>query len=382
MEVRKLRPEEFDQMTDLGAFAFQFTPSEEDRREQREHLQQDDVWGVLVDGRLASGLVVIPFETYIRQQVVSTGGVAAVASWPEYRRQGHVRSLLHSALEDMKAQGQVLSNLFPFKHSFYGAFGWEKAGTRLKYTMPMHRCPRFPQGPGRILPIDDWKTIDAVHSQFAPRFSGTHKRSEQWWKNRILKPERRVCAFENNGRLEGYLVYHVRDNKMVCHEWVNLTLEARYGLWNFVANHDSMAESLTWFEYSDGTDLHVLPDPPDSVEMRLEHMSRIVDLPALLRTMHAEAPSDCVVLRVEDTSCPWNHGEWKISSNGQTFSVEENNGSTVDLHCGIGPLTAVLLGAASIQEYVRAGTIAGSEDALAVMEQWFPKYPCTSMDFY
>ena len=53
------------------------------------------------------------------------GGIAGVATYPEYRRNGYVKKLLIQALEKMRNDQQIVSLLHPFDIGFYRKFGWE-----------------------------------------------------------------------------------------------------------------------------------------------------------------------------------------------------------------------------------------------------------------
>ncbi len=51
------------------------------------------------------------------------GGVAGVATYPEYRRSGYVKELLQHSLQTMKKDGYTVSMLHPFAVSFYRKYG-------------------------------------------------------------------------------------------------------------------------------------------------------------------------------------------------------------------------------------------------------------------
>ena len=51
---------------------------------------------------LAAKLHLIPFHIYIGKEKFKMGGVAGVATYPEYRRSGYVKELLQHSLQIMK----------------------------------------------------------------------------------------------------------------------------------------------------------------------------------------------------------------------------------------------------------------------------------------
>lgn len=112
----------------LGSYAFDASPQPPDqfedmrgglasRAERRTHVVFDD-------GAAAVTASVIPMTQELRGRLVPMGGVAGVATDPQARRQGHARALLAHVLADMRAQGQVVSTLYPFRPSFYQRLGY------------------------------------------------------------------------------------------------------------------------------------------------------------------------------------------------------------------------------------------------------------------
>ena len=63
------------------------------------------------------------------------GGVAGVATYPEYRRSGYVKELLQHSLQTMKKDGYSVSMLHPFAVSFYRKYGWELCANRIVCQM-------------------------------------------------------------------------------------------------------------------------------------------------------------------------------------------------------------------------------------------------------
>ncbi|MDR0821333.1 MAG: GNAT family N-acetyltransferase [Oscillospiraceae bacterium] len=55
---------------------------------------------------------------------VSCSGIGYVCTSPPYRRRGLIEQIMRRHLEDMTAEGVVLSHLYPFSERFYGMFGY------------------------------------------------------------------------------------------------------------------------------------------------------------------------------------------------------------------------------------------------------------------
>ncbi len=93
-EVRLLESVELQEYQQLCAFAFQYTLPEESAPETHKDQQTRPIFGVFEDSQLLGGMEIIPFHTYIYGKAIPMGGIAGVATWPEYRRQGVVKTLL------------------------------------------------------------------------------------------------------------------------------------------------------------------------------------------------------------------------------------------------------------------------------------------------
>ncbi|WP_309232267.1 GNAT family N-acetyltransferase [Micromonospora tarensis] len=112
----------------LAAYAFESSPLTAARVEQfRDYLpyHQGNTTLVLEEGgETRAAVTAIPMRQNLRGVVLPMAGVAGVATHPLARRQGHVRTLLHQLLDEMRDEGFRLSALYPFRPSFYARFGY------------------------------------------------------------------------------------------------------------------------------------------------------------------------------------------------------------------------------------------------------------------
>ena len=81
-------------------------------------MKEEDVWGYFVNDRLASQLRLLPLAIWLNGVRYEMGGIASVATWPEYRRQGQVGKLLRHMLKVMRDKGMTVSMLHPFSFAF------------------------------------------------------------------------------------------------------------------------------------------------------------------------------------------------------------------------------------------------------------------------
>ncbi|MEH1164615.1 GNAT family N-acetyltransferase [Micromonospora sp. CPCC 205539] len=112
----------------LAAYAFESSPLGAARTEEfRDYLPYQEGNRTLIveeDGSTRAAASAIPMRQNLRGIVLPMAGVAGVATHPLARRQGHVRTLLHQLLDEMRDEGHPLSTLYPFRPSFYARFGY------------------------------------------------------------------------------------------------------------------------------------------------------------------------------------------------------------------------------------------------------------------
>ena len=61
LEIRKVRPDEFDEMMKLHFYAFQYRLTGEDYERRRMLYAKQDIWGCYDDGKIVSKVQTRPF---------------------------------------------------------------------------------------------------------------------------------------------------------------------------------------------------------------------------------------------------------------------------------------------------------------------------------
>ncbi|MDB5084042.1 MAG: family N-acetyltransferase, partial [Bacilli bacterium] len=245
-EIRKLTLDDLDEVFALDQFAFQFELTESALAERRERVTPANMIGHFVDDRLAAKMTILPLQTLINGAAFLMGGIASVATWPEYRRQGMVAKLLRQALSDMRENAQAISFLHPFSFAFYRKYGWETYVEYKKYTIEVAGLPAVQKTAGFVKRDQNWQTLNEVYNTYAIAFNGMLMRDEEWWQKRIFtskKGQSAVC-YNAAGQACGYLLYDIKNHEMTIHEMVFLDEQARGTLWAFIRNHDSMMSQV------------------------------------------------------------------------------------------------------------------------------------------
>ncbi|MBR6477421.1 MAG: GNAT family N-acetyltransferase [Lachnospiraceae bacterium] len=182
MKIKKLEGKErFDAyMTAVYCFHVRVEDPEAERAKYEADTKED--WGAFDEnGTLMGRIINHKFDFYLDGKTVRCGGIGGVATLPEYRDKGVVKSIYQELLPAAYKDGEVISALYPFKHEFYRKQGYEvvpawndyslRPGLLCKYRFDGEVC-KWNMGD----PITDFMT---VYNVFAPKFNLALRRTEE-----------------------------------------------------------------------------------------------------------------------------------------------------------------------------------------------------------
>ncbi|CAM3363484.1 enhanced intracellular survival protein Eis [Marinicrinis lubricantis] len=382
VHIRNLKYEELDAASELSSFAFQMdlNPAVLSSRRLGQQANLDQVWGAFdEEERLLAKLHLLPFHIRIGGRLIPMGGIAGVATWPEYRRQGLVAGLLRHSLERMRSEGITISMLHPFSFAFYRRYGWETFVEYKRYTLDMKQVPKRSLDTAmkiRRIPGKQraWQLMDEVYRTFSMQYNGMLDRTEEWWISRVISDDLQLYVVENTEKdmAEGYMMYRVKDKKMHIEELIYVSEKARQALWNLIGNHDSMARELTLQAPADDDLTYVLDDPRIGQEIVPYFMARIVEVKGFIEAYpFARGEEIAFSLHVTDQHAPWNDGGFhiRIDEDGRAsvnkLDVLEQAEGRQSIACSIQHLTAWLLGYTSDERLLRKECISGDSETIA-----------------
>ncbi|MCR8633243.1 GNAT family N-acetyltransferase [Paenibacillus radicis (ex Xue et al. 2023)] len=398
LDIQRISIEHLSDSLALSQFAFQYELSAEKLEERRSQYNETENWGAYVDGKLAARMTILDLHTWLFGKRWAMGGIAGVATWPEYRRGGLVAGLLHNALHVMKEQGQTLSFLHPFQFAFYRKFGWETYTETKKYEIPTALLPKLPPQPGHVVRVgEDIELLNRIYSEYASRYNGSLDRDEAWWKRRIFANRKGSAAayYDADGRASGYIHYQVKESVLQIHELVSLNWGAAKGLWRFIADHDSMIDKVTLNAPLDDQLPFVLDNPRIKQEIIPYFMARIVDVkPFLEQFPFAKGTSrndGRLTMFVTDAHASWNNGLFviEVDSDGNArieakeLPAKEGNDEPIcDLSCDISTLTAMFMGYRRPSFMNQIERLKGEEAAISHLEALIPYRTTYLPDFF
>lgn len=391
MEVKFLIEEEYIEALKLSMYAFQYNIPEEKIQARKDSLKDQKILGIWKDNNLAAKLHIIPFAVYMNGDEWKMGGIADVATYPEYRRSGFIKMLIIESLKQMQKDRQIVSLLHPFNISFYRKFGWEILSENKKVTIEKSNLNFLNQQTGTIKRFSrntHNEDIDSVYQEYCKTFVGMLVRNSKWWKEHVYNDDLQTAVYYNKSNVAmGYMLYKVKERKMDIQEMATLNHESRIGLWNFICQHDSMVDdvslNLSVHDYLP----YFLRNPQVKIEEFPYFMARVVDAEECLKRYPFVKENGKVFLHLEDTYAPWNNGSYLIG-NGEVKAFKEKVGSRwahppkKKIELTINALSAILFGYKRPFELYEMDYITGSKEEIDQLERMIPQTKACFYDFF
>ncbi|PER85772.1 GNAT family N-acetyltransferase [Bacillus thuringiensis] len=386
MNVMQLKEDKFREALRLSEYAFQYKVDEERLQQQLTKMKEShEIYGIMEGEDLAAKLHLIPFHIYIGKEKFKMGGVAGVATYPEYRRSGYVKELLQHSLQIMKKDGYTVSMLHPFAVSFYRKYGWELCANLVTCHMTKSDLVMKKQVNGTVKRFNKEnhpEEVEKLYEVFAERFSGMLVREKNWWLQAVYDDLTLAIYYDENKKAAGYMLYKIENYKMTVEEFVPLRNEARNGLWNFICQHDSMIKELEMTVSENEPLLYSLQEPRVKTEIKPYFMGRIVDVEQFLKQYELSWNNvqQEVILHITDAFAPWNNVSVRLANHEITIMKEETIDKGIKLD--INALSTIMFGYKRPLELNELEFISGSEEEIQAFENIVPVRKAFIYDFF
>lgn len=354
-----------------------------------EHLR------VVRDGeRAVASLLQIPMGAYFGGRSVPLLGVAGVAVAPEARGQGNAAFLMKSFVQSAAAEGWALAGLYASTHSLYRKFGYEHAGHRFQYTVPLVRIDvDEPRGDGwtvAALGDADEPEVRACYTSFASCYEGTLDRGPYIWARLRKFRDDTYQGFgvrDRGGTLLGYVFLNQQRNSATGRHDVLLTdfvfVDAGAGrrLWGFLRDFASMGENLTFYGGPTHPALQLLKQQRHTVHLRDDWLIRVV---SVKRALEARGYSPAIRaelhLDVSDDVVDANAGRFVVSVMDGRASVEP--GGKGSLRVTTRGLATMYSGFNTARQARLLGLVDGDDSALEGADSVFARSTPWMSDMY
>lgn len=331
--------------------------------------------------RFVAGIAAIPMAQYFGGRAVSSAGITAVGVSPDARGSGVGSQIMRESLAELHSQGRPLATLYPASLSFYRRSGYERAGYRITYELPLtlvdsqdRSCELVPFEPDEPL-------IAELYTRYAQQNNGNMLRPQFLWPYH-LKPENKVSfryLIQRNGQNEGYVAYIVggRQEPLRIIDLVVFTPAAGRRVLTLLNDYHSVLDKAVWAGGPLDPLLYLLPEnlaggsaSRVSVKSSYDWMLRIVDvIKALEARGYSMDIKTSLELEISDTILPANAGRYTLEIADGSAHVSRGGKGSIALD--IRTLAAIYTSFASAQECRAIGQISGSDTDLARMTTVF-----------
>jgi predicted acetyltransferase len=328
------------------------------------------------DGRIAAGLCLVRMGQWFGGALVPSVGLSAVGVAPDWRSSGVGSALLRRTLEELHAEGIPLSVLYPSSLRFYRRAGFERAGQRLSYELPLAAIDVDDRSL-TLAPFeaDQYDEAHRIYEQRARRSNGNLDRLGWMWR-RFEPTDRPVHRFliMHNSRVEGYVVFTQggRSDPLTVLDCCILTPGAGRRVLGLFAGYRSVVENVAWsggpldpLLYLLGEQLTAGARNTVRVTRALDWVLRIVDVAgALAARGYPPGLSAELHFEVRDELLPANAGRFVLRVDGGRGEVVGGGAGRIRLH--VRDLAAIYTGFMAPHECAYLGTIEAPIDDLAL----------------
>ena len=372
-ELRAVTPEEFLRWLRAESRAHS-NRLDNDPEELRPHFDLSRSLAVFEGGNIVGGCQHHRLEMSIPGGTSVVAGVANVAVQPTHTRQGIMTRMMLRQFHDIHQRGEPLAALFASESAIYGRFGYG-VGTQhesWKLERPYNAYARQHESPGRIVfvePEDIGDRLPEVYRRSTEGRPGVFPKPPHKWEEESRAPDANdpqprvrgrgrgglfYAAYEENGRLDGYVAYRSSRPAVVVSELMAVTREAAAALWRFCFDLDLMGVTEAVKRPLDDPLPWMLADP-----RRLQRTTRdgvwlrVVDAAAALgQRRYAEAGR--LTLEVRDRFCPWNEGRFQLEGGPEGAECRPAN-APADITLDVSALASAYLGAVGFTTLHGAG---------------------------
>ena len=368
LEMRTVNPDEFVQWLHAEARAHG-NRLDHDPEVLRPHFDLDRSIAVFEQGNITGGAHSHRVEMSIPGASAVVAGVANIAVQPTHTRQGVMTRMMHHQINDIHERGEPLAALFARESIIYGRFGYGIGSLHEQWTIDrQHTAYARPyESPGRIVfvdPVDITKELPEVFRRSTMDRPGVFQRALHHWERDSQAPEHQqggpgglfYAAYEDGGRIDGYVTYRIRGATLVVNELMAATKEANTALWRFCFDVDLISYTEALKRPVDDPLPWMLADPRRLQRSTRDGMwLRLIDVAASLE-LRRYMQSDRLVLEVRENLCPWNEGRFELEGSAEEATCRASRTSP-DLVIAVSDLASAYLGAVSFSTLSHAGLV-------------------------
>jgi predicted acetyltransferase len=385
-KISEGRPEYKDDVIRMFWKAFEPTANldelrEEDWTDYWNNQENDDFAYVALhhDKAVANVSFFASTENEIRGRPVKIAGVSGVATEPNHRRVGLVRSIFQQVFPRMREEGMVLSILDPFYIPFYEKFGYAVAESRTRHQFNPREFRDIEEDSGLVSrELTDPKESDLIlevektMSRFGSRLFH-FKRSVE----RAIKQNQFYILEEGSEPVAsvGFSVSRKNSNRHLK-AYLSYFKSCEYfrPIVNLVSQYAVNSEQVIWY-CDNQAPVRLFTKHHDAVTTQEagSMMMRVIDFEGYCRSIAVpETAEKGVHLTLKDEHCDWNSGTYELRPEGGRLECERVAPTSPEIKLDTLGISRVISGLNAPTTLRGLGLIDCSKQTASKLEALFP----------
>ena len=379
-----------EQIHELGSYAFNSNHTKEQRDIYLKKNESIDNYVDEVDGQVTSQIVSYPYQVTINGQVMGMSGIGDVATYPEARGTGSIRLLFEAIFNDLHEKGTELSYLAPFSQSFYRKFGYENIFDYDEIRIPKETIVQIkPEKTGSVKRVlwenkEAQETIKELYRKTLGTHNGSLVREDYWWDFVLTfnQGRRLAIAYDDQKQACGYIVYGlIGASEFMIYEMSYTNLFGLKKLMTFVSSHSGSFDEFVSTNLPDPKILELFTETQNIVrKTHSSMMARIVNFKEFIEKFNFKSSprKEIVYLEVNDSTCSWNNGIFKLSIvNGKSTceKIDSSNEPMIHYSGSIQRWTQVFMGRVTFEEAQWLNLIDSKNESTNFSELFLPSTP-------
>ena len=338
------------------------------------YVQTENIIGAF-DKKNFTGMTHLnPYTLCLNGRELPVSYLVGVATAPQYRGQGVMRTLLNDAFTLLRKRGQSVSLLMPIMAGIYLPHGFAYCYNKLKYYLPLNELSSAVSvAQSCEMHHADEKQLQIfvnLYLKYTKNFNGFLIRAQKEWQN-ILKDilttrdnsVGHAILAKRNGEYCGYLLYIIDGNDFRIVELVSCDVSVKNTFLQYAAGHSSQCSHLHWL--APENDLTYLDFYLNRYQLVLQPfmMGRIIDVVGALRDLQFSAPKGLQIdFCLQDDLVKENNGVFQLAEQSGKAYLVKNQKQKAQMTMNIGTFAQLCFGAFSAVDLFTAGKIHTDND--------------------
>lgn len=289
--------------------------------------------GVWNGETFAGGLAFYRMGQWFGGKCLSTAGVSGVAIEPASRGSGACKKLLTDLIQELFDEGIPFASLYASTQQLYRSVGFEQAGYRFLYSMPMsclRELNRKQRLPVQRLMDPPLSVLNQVMEFRSRRNNGNLQRTAGLWA-RVTAPigiTTSSYVIGSDDAPEGFCVLHHGHRSagfpqpLTASDWVANSPAALDRLIGLVLDHRSMCDCFRWAGGPQDPLLMAGTEQDIEVTSQLRWHSRIVCVKKTFELRgYPRSFSGAIDFEISDPLIEANRGKWRLTIDGGVPSM-------------------------------------------------------------